>query len=395
MKKKILALLTGMVMCLTMIPSIAFAAEDGSQANPFTSISEYNAKVEAFQGQDVYVEITGGEFTVENPFQVYNTQNMENPPKLHLTLTGCSFKGNTANDSTNPSFMYLPNCKELNISGCTFNSDAGLKYGINWNLIGVTDAQVSIINSKFIGTYEKNAIKLNQRNGADDKASDVKGGNTNPASIASAVISGCTFDENVKIALGSQGKNEGSQASPSTGEFPITITDNKSDVNVVLDYAAAGSETSTVLQIYAEDALVKTKDADITVKYTSGESVTYYIGNEADIKKIAANAKNGDKIEIIDGDANLTISAGGVTVSNKGGGIVTINGMKITDDFITEEQPVETDPSKPVTTEEPDTSKDSPNTGDDFNMTAVIAIMAIAAAASAGTMIYGRRKRSN
>lgn len=37
----------------------------------------------------------------------------------------------------------------------------------------------------------------------------------------------------------------------------------------------------------------------------------------------------------------------------------------------------------------------SSKTGDDFNMTAVIALMGIAAAAAAGTAVYGRRKRSN
>ena len=34
-------------------------------------------------------------------------------------------------------------------------------------------------------------------------------------------------------------------------------------------------------------------------------------------------------------------------------------------------------------------------TGDDFNMTAMLAVMALAAATAAGTVIYGRKKRSN
>lgn len=72
--------------------------------------------------------------------------------------------------------MYLPNCQELVIDKCIFDAGSGLKYGINWNLIQIQDAVVSITNSSFTGTYEKNAIKLNQRNGSDDTANDVKVG---------------------------------------------------------------------------------------------------------------------------------------------------------------------------------------------------------------------------
>ena len=63
----------------------------------------------------------------------------------------------------------------------------------------------------FTGSYEKNAIKLNQRNGEDDVATDVKpsgDGEVKPATIASAVVADCTFSEGAKIQLGSQGKGE-------------------------------------------------------------------------------------------------------------------------------------------------------------------------------------------
>lgn len=93
--------------------------------------------------------------------------------------------------------MYLPNCQSLTIDNCKFDTGtSGLKYGINWNLCGIQNSVVSITNSTFTGTYTNNALKLNQRNGADDVATDVKlpdGADTPAASIKSVNISGCTF----------------------------------------------------------------------------------------------------------------------------------------------------------------------------------------------------------
>ena len=114
--------------------------------------------------------------------------------------------------------MYLPNCQSLVIKGCTFNAgEDGLKYGINWNLCGIQGSTVEIRGCTFTGSYEKNAIKLNQRNGEDDVATDVKpsgDGEVKPATIASAVVADCTFSEGAKIQLGSQGKGENNAAAP-------------------------------------------------------------------------------------------------------------------------------------------------------------------------------------
>ena len=168
----------------------------GTKDNPFTTVEEYNAAVKENDknGEDVYLTIQGTEgnpiiFGTKNTdadtladnsaqydtFALTNTQSRANPPKLHLTLEWCEFYGNTANDQSNSSFMYLPNCQSLTIDNCKFDTGtSGLKYGINWNLCGIQNSVVSITNSTFTGTYTKNALKLNQRNGADDVATDVK-----------------------------------------------------------------------------------------------------------------------------------------------------------------------------------------------------------------------------
>ena len=78
-------------------------------------------KGDALDGKDVYLTISRTEFK-EGQFALTNVQTRPNPPRLHLTLTDCTFTGNTAGDKTNSSFMYLPNCQSLVIKGCTFNA---------------------------------------------------------------------------------------------------------------------------------------------------------------------------------------------------------------------------------------------------------------------------------
>ena len=84
----------------TAVNKAADAAIAGSEAFPFTDINAYTAavKMHGLDGKDVYVDIKGQEFSAENGtyFEVANTQSYANPPKLHLTLTGCTFTGNTA-----------------------------------------------------------------------------------------------------------------------------------------------------------------------------------------------------------------------------------------------------------------------------------------------------------
>lgn len=271
----------------------------GTQAQPFTSAAEYNAAVQdgSWDGQDVYLVIENGTFDESDPFKLVNVQKKQNPPKLHLTVTGSTFTGNTAKDSTNPSFMYLPNCQELVLDDCTFDArtDPGLKYGINWNLCGITGAQVSITNCTFKGTYEKNALKLNQRNGADDDADDVKPDQGNPkaASITSALIENCSFSgTKAVISLGSQGKGADGAASPSTGNFPITLRNNKTDISVELAYVAADGSEIPALAVNHGGSLDKVSQNDAMhaviavgrVEATSSRdgNIAYWVKTNAD-----------------------------------------------------------------------------------------------------------------
>ena len=255
----------------------------GTQEEPFTTVAAYNEAVkgDALDGKDVYLTISRTEFK-EEQFALTNVQTRPNPPRLHLTLTDCTFTGNTAGDKTNSSFMYLPNCQSLVIEDCTFDTgESSLKYGINWNLCGIQGSTVEIRGCTFTGSYEKNAIKLNQRNGEDDAAEDVKpsgDGEVKPATIASAVVADCTFSEGAKIQLGSQGKGENNAAAPSTGAFPVTISnvkaENGSEVAVELAYQAAKDADIPTITLASGDTFEKTEEGVLVAqvgetKYTS------------------------------------------------------------------------------------------------------------------------------
>lgn len=269
----------------------------------YTSIADYNQAVQNgdLDGKDVYLTIENGKFDENNLFNLFNVQKRENPPKLHLRIINSTFTGNTSGENAetgNPSFMYLPNCQELVLDSCTFDAgtDPGLKYGINWNLCGITGAQVSITNCTFKGTYKKNALKLNQRNGADDVAEDVKPepGNPKAATITSALIEGCSFSgTNAVISLGSQGKGPGGAVSPSTGNFPITLRNNKTDVKVEFAYAVASGNDIPALTVNRGGSLEKMShktsalNAIISVGAVSATSsrdgnIAYWVKTNAD-----------------------------------------------------------------------------------------------------------------
>ena len=357
MKKSILALLLAVLMVASLL-TIGAAADEpvkGSTAeHPFTTVEEYKTAIAggSWNGKDIYLKIDGQQFNGSG-FNLTNVQSWETPPELHLTITNCKFTGNTAQDVTNPSFMYLSNCKELYIEDCTFDAGStGLTYGINWNLIQITGATVVIKDSTFTGVYRENAIKLNQRNGADDKAKDIKydswNGNIIAASIESALIENVKINSDVAvILLGSAAKGDGGAAAPSTGAFPVTISNvtTTSEYGVVVFEAylansaaeaaakaalASGSisEVSDYVKVMAaNETISKTANGDLASnedfvaevngdKYTSLESA------------LAAVTKDGDTVTLLQ---DVTLAADTYTIDNSlviksaNGSTITVN----------------------------------------------------------------------
>lgn len=292
-----MAAVIAMALCVlaAIVPGDTDAADPipGESGNPFTSVSSYNDAIKdgGWNGKDVYLTISNQDFDEDNLFNLTNVQAYTNPPKLHLTITDCSFTGNTSGDSTNPSFMYLPNCQYLVIRGCTFDSGAdGLKYGINWNLIQIQNSTAVIEDCTFEGSYTNNALKFNQRNGADDAAADVKVDGYSPASMAFAIIKDCTFN-GARLDLGSQGKGAEGAASPSTGDFPVTIIGT--DVTVGLAYMASGIESIPTVSV-SSDGVWKGCGDGLTEVMTAKVGNTVY----ATVQDAIDDAPSGMETEI-------------------------------------------------------------------------------------------------
>ena len=364
MKKSVLALLLAVLMsvCLLTIGASA-ATPDGSANNPFTTVGQYNNAVKdnKWNGRDIYLTVTGQSFnTTDNPFNLTNVQSRVNPPKLHLTITNCTFTGNTANDTTNPSFMYLSNCQELRIDNCKFDAGtAGLVYGINWNLIQIKDAVVTITNCSFEGKFSKNPLKLNQRNGADDVAKDIKQYGPNQpweeeniiaASIESAVIDNCTFDctkdgttPNNVIHLGSAGKGEGDAAAPSTGRFPVTISTGSDAVTIEKAYAAAKDAEIPTVPVPANSVVTKTESTD-TEPVVNNSAAVFTIKDRPFMTLSAAisAADDGETIQMqkpydATNEGTITFDSGKKVTLNLGNNTLTIKRFNLTHGWLTVE----------------------------------------------------------
>lgn len=188
-------------------------------------------------------------------------------------------------------------------------------------------------------------------------------------------------------------KNDGYEGTQKPG---LEIKDGNFDVvwSVVKDDVNVGISGGTYTEAPDMDFV---QDGNVAVGYKHSGETLYYIGTADEIKNIVENAQNGDEIEILKGDIDLQIEGGNVKITNNGNGKVTANGVELKGGYgITTENPEQgtTDPSEQETTGT-EASGNSAKTGDDFNMAAVVAIMGIAAAAAAGTIVYGRRKRHN
>ncbi len=170
----------------------------------------------------------------------------------------------------------------------------------------------------------------------------------------------------------------------------------------------------------------KTEKSAITAKCVGeyaynndGSSMEEDVYNNA--KQWAASV-NGDKYTVLenaleqlkDGDTLtvFNVEAGqteievpeGVKVENKTGVSINVNGETIADGGIYGEQeetptePSDENPQQPSTEENQTTEGTQTGataTGDDTNLTLMFVIMGLAAAAAAGTVVYGRKKRHN
>lgn len=234
----------------------AASPEMGTKDNPYVTVAAYNAAANDLSGKDVYLSVEGQTYTNQS-LGLTNTQNTENPPKLHLTLKNCSFEGATAGGK----HVYAPNVQELIVDGCSFKNNSVSDYGIDVNLCSIQDAEITIKNSTFDSTGQKSAIKVTQRKGATDHPTDITV--TTPATISQFTVEGCTFNGNVcDVRIGTEPKGEDVEANTSTGAFPVTVANNTTatvvaepymvdkDVDIPLTTIAAGQTVSKTAETH-------------------------------------------------------------------------------------------------------------------------------------------------
>ena len=134
----------------------------------------------------------------------------------------------------------------------------------------------------------------------------------------------------------------------------------------------------------------------LMIHYSSGgNDGRYYVGTNDEIQAIVDNAKSGDTIDVIHGNANLTLTKPGITIGNNGAEVV-VNGQELANGTTTVIKEVDpTKPSQDQTQKPSDTAKadKSAKTGDDFNLFAVGGVALAAIIAMAAVAITGRRHR--
>ena len=265
----------------------------------------------------------------------------------------------------------------LDIRNGTFTNTDGPTV-LNWN-------EASISGGNFtVNSNASSVIANGYLNGSGDKGQ--------------FTISGGTFTASNDGTGALFGYGVGSQAG---GSFTITNGSFNGSVETSDDYPytpviSGGS--------FSAEPTAYTAEAAIVVGYTpNGNSgiMAYYVGDQEQINGFLNDSEAGDKVLVIKGEnVVLNIPSAGVSVENSTTVPITVNGVEVAaaGSTITEEQGASEQPTKPTSPADETTvasTEKATATGDDFNMTALLAVMGLAAAAAAGTVIYGRRKRSN
>lgn len=231
--------------------------QHGGKLNPFKDTSSYKENYDAYKGKDMYIAIDGGEYT-DGALDIPNmSQNDENPPKLHLTITNAKFNGATASGKN----IYVTNAQELIIKNCVFQNNDVSDYAVDVNLCTIQDAVIIIENCSFIKTGTKAAVKISQRKGETDHPDDITV--TTPATIASVTIKNCSFDGNVvDYNCGTTPKGEDTNANLTTGHYPMYIESNVTDMRIAMPYLVDKDVDAPVFVAKAGDNYYKSPDGE-------------------------------------------------------------------------------------------------------------------------------------
>ena len=226
----------------------------------FSSPSEYFAQAvkPEYKGVDVFLTVSNQDFKDTGVFMKNPFQNVENPPKLHLTLENCNFDGASASQKQ----LYVTNAQELIIKNCVFANNSVADYGVDVNLCSIQGALITIDGCTFNATGQKSAIKISARRGETDNPPDITV--KTPATISKVTIKNCTFSGNVcDYTIGTTPKGEDVDANTTTGAYPVEL-ENNSGMIVKEPYIYDKDVDVPVIDIKAGRSIYKEADQNVT-----------------------------------------------------------------------------------------------------------------------------------
>ncbi len=261
-------------------------------------------------GEDSLLTIEGGTFSG-------GLNTIKNDDYGKLIIKGGNF--------TNVAQAALLNWNEAEITGGTFEADeTSTCVVLNGYLNDTMDAgKLTISGGTFTGGEGTDAI-------------NTMGGSSSSGDID---ISGGEF--NGDIVLGNGNKAGGtlniSGSAVINGNVSNTNMDNITisggSVSGTVSNTGAGTTeiTGGAFAVQPSSDLVSDNAAMASYTKSGEDAATYYVGADT-ISEAVKDAADGDSIEVISGDVSLDIMNGGVTVTNKGDGNVTVNDTEIAKD---------------------------------------------------------------
>ena len=381
-KKKWLVALLAVMMTLTMMPSMVFAAENvakiGTTEYPTlaAAIEEVGANetitilrnvddavgIKVDSGKNFTIDFAGYTYTLVGPGE--GSKGTETNGFQLLKDSTITFKNGDIKIAPNADKIkrIIQNYANLTLENMTFYSAyqvGGEDYPLSFN-----NGAVVFKGDTSIVTTNPSVIAFDVCKFSSYPAASVTFDNSYVGSIGGKILYDSTNTDTHKLTINGN------------GEFvSINKTDNSPDTSSAITLTGGTFDT-----ILAEADM----QSDIIANVTSGAYDRTVIGKAA-VDKAIQSLQKGDKIEfdVVPADTIITVPEG-VNVINKTDQNITVNGNVVAaGDEITPEADKPVDP--------PAKPESSPATGDESSVALMAALLALAAVGMTGTVFARRR----
>lgn len=298
--------------------------------------------------------------------------------------------------------LYAAGYAEWHIDGADIRGDVGIalksgQFFINDSVVTGTGEYVDPIgyNGNGIDTDGSAMLIDSNKDYAGEIEIVISGSTVFDSENSKAISEFVTYNPNNPSSEANKGTNvvsfkiEGGVFNGSGGKEAVKFSEEAENAISIL----AGTFSSEPYEAYV--------DSNTTAMLTSSGIKTYLVGAEV-IASYLENGQSGDVLEItsvVEGTEFINVPEG-IEIKNTTDVDILINSqeLKAGDSMKVSslQNPSEsTDQPSDKPQQEMSADENIPETGDDTNRTLMFVIMGLAAIAAAGTVVYGRRKRSN